>query len=148
MLLRAFLCGGARNGFLIGKAKKEEVPCWFFGQRDGDGHLFWECTFHPSSMLGNFLSSLLLCHLIAANGPGVFFGMGGCLDLVVLVTVSLGLPLLEIQHAVILDVAWVPIRLTLLVGLLLTIGMLMILPWRCRSILIFGLMVAGKISHL
>ena len=51
MLLRAILCGrGGRrgwNGFLLGKAKKEDVPCRFCGQRDGDGHLFWECSFHP-----------------------------------------------------------------------------------------------------
>ena len=33
------------NGFLLGKAKKEDVPCRFCGQRAGDGHLFWECTF-------------------------------------------------------------------------------------------------------
>ena len=33
-------------------------------------------------------------------------------------------------------------------GLLLSIGMLMILPWRCRSNLIFGLMVAGRTSLL
>ena len=29
MLLRAILCGGVLNGFLLGKAKKEEVPCRF-----------------------------------------------------------------------------------------------------------------------
>ena len=23
------------------------VPCRFCGKRDGDGHLFWECTFPP-----------------------------------------------------------------------------------------------------
>ena len=46
-LLRAILCGGVWNGFLLGKAKKEEVPYRFCGQRDGDGHLFWECTFLP-----------------------------------------------------------------------------------------------------
>ena len=38
------------NGFLLGKAKKEDVPCRFCGKRNGDGHLFWECTFSPSSM--------------------------------------------------------------------------------------------------
>ena len=27
------------NGFLLGKAKKEDVPCRFCGGRDGDGHL-------------------------------------------------------------------------------------------------------------
>ena len=47
MLLRAILCGSVWNGFLLGTAKKEDVPCRFFGKRDGDGHLFWECTFHP-----------------------------------------------------------------------------------------------------
>ena len=31
MLLRAILCGGVWNGFLLGKAKKEDVPCIFFG---------------------------------------------------------------------------------------------------------------------
>ena len=36
---------GVWNGFLLGKAKKEDVPCRFCGKRDGDGHLFWECTF-------------------------------------------------------------------------------------------------------
>ena len=38
MLLRAILCGGVWNGFLLGKAKKEDVPCRFCGKRDGDGH--------------------------------------------------------------------------------------------------------------
>ena len=47
MLLRAILCGGVWNGLLLGKAKKEDVPCRFCGKRDGDGHLFWECTFPP-----------------------------------------------------------------------------------------------------
>ena len=84
------------NGFLLGKAKKEDVPCRFCGKTDGDGHLFWECTFLPSNMVGNCLSSLQLCPWIAASGPDVCFGMGGCLDLVVLVTVTLGLPLLGI----------------------------------------------------
>ena len=47
MLLRAIMCGGVWNGFLLGKAKKEDVPCRFCGKRDGDGHLFWECSFPP-----------------------------------------------------------------------------------------------------
>ena len=47
MLLRAILCGGVWKGFLLGKVKKEDVPCRFCGQSDGDGHLFWECTFPP-----------------------------------------------------------------------------------------------------
>ena len=32
---------------LLGKARKEDVPCRFCGKRDGDGHLFWECSFLP-----------------------------------------------------------------------------------------------------
>ena len=47
MLLGAILCGRVWNGFLLGKAKKENVPCLFCGKKDGDGHLFWECSFHP-----------------------------------------------------------------------------------------------------
>ena len=47
MLFRAILCGGVWNGFLLGRAKKEDVPCQFCGKKDGDGHLFWECTFPP-----------------------------------------------------------------------------------------------------
>ena len=47
MLLRAILCGGVWNAFLLGKARKEDVPCRFCGKKDGDGHLFWECSFHP-----------------------------------------------------------------------------------------------------
>ena len=47
MLLRAILCGRVWNGFLVGKARKEDVPCRFCGKRDGDGHLFWECSFLP-----------------------------------------------------------------------------------------------------
>ena len=47
MMLRAKLCGGVWNGFLLGKAKKEDVPGRFCGKKDGDGHLFWECSFPP-----------------------------------------------------------------------------------------------------
>ena len=63
MLLRAILCGRVSNGFLLVKAKKEDVPCRFCGKRDGDGHLFWECSFPPPpfSMCANFLSLLFLC---------------------------------------------------------------------------------------
>ena len=72
MLLRAILCGRVWNGFLLGKAKKEDVPCRFCGKRDGDGHLFWECTFpSPSSMLGSFRNSLIFYLWIVATGPGV-----------------------------------------------------------------------------
>ena len=32
---------------MLGKARKEKVLCRFCGKRDGDGHLFWECTLLP-----------------------------------------------------------------------------------------------------
>ena len=47
MLLRSILAGGVWNGFLLGKSKKEDVPCQCCGGVDGDGHLFWECPFSP-----------------------------------------------------------------------------------------------------
>ena len=47
MLLRAILCGRVWNGFLLGNARKEDVPCRFCGKKDGDGHLFCECSFPP-----------------------------------------------------------------------------------------------------
>ena len=42
------LNGGVWNGFLLGKAKKEDVPCRFCGKRDGDGHLLLEMFLLPS----------------------------------------------------------------------------------------------------
>ena len=38
---------GVWNGFLLGKVRKENVPCRFCGGPDGDGHLFWECSYPP-----------------------------------------------------------------------------------------------------
>ena len=45
-LLRSVMVGGVWNGFLLGHARGEIVPCRFCGNADGDGHLFWECS-HP-----------------------------------------------------------------------------------------------------
>ena len=46
-LLRSVLVGGVWNGFLFCKVKGQQVPCRFCGGDDGDGHLFWDCTFPP-----------------------------------------------------------------------------------------------------
>ena len=46
-LLRSILVGGVWNGFLLGRVRGQPVPCQFCGAPDGDGHLFWECTFPP-----------------------------------------------------------------------------------------------------
>ena len=46
-LFRSILVGGVWNGFLLSRVKGQPVPCRFCGSPDGDGHLFWECTFPP-----------------------------------------------------------------------------------------------------
>ena len=46
-LLRSHMVGGVWNGFLLGHARGEIVPCRFCGEADGDGHLFWECPHSP-----------------------------------------------------------------------------------------------------
>ena len=35
------------NRFLLSTVKGRPVPCRFCGELDGDGHLFWGCTFPP-----------------------------------------------------------------------------------------------------
>ena len=64
------------DSFLV-KPRRKMFHVVSVGQRDGDGHLFWECSFSPSSMFGNFLSLLILCPLIAASGHDAYFGMVG-----------------------------------------------------------------------
>ena len=46
-LLRNSMVGGVWNGVLLGRVRGQVVPCRFCGAPDGDGHLFWECTFPP-----------------------------------------------------------------------------------------------------
>ena len=46
-LLQSVMVGGVWNGFLLGRVRSQVVPCRFCGAPDGDGHLFWECTFPP-----------------------------------------------------------------------------------------------------
>ena len=46
-LLRSIMVGGVWNGFLLCKVRGRDVPCQFCGAPDGDGLLFWECTFPP-----------------------------------------------------------------------------------------------------
>ena len=41
------MCEVVWNGFLLGAAGREVVPCRCGGTFDGDGHLFWECLFTP-----------------------------------------------------------------------------------------------------
>ena len=44
-LLRSVVVGGVWNGFLLGRARGQPVPCKFCGAPDGDGHLFWNVPF-------------------------------------------------------------------------------------------------------
>ena len=44
-LLGSIMVGGVWNGFLLGRVRNQIVPCRFCGAPDGDGRLFWECTF-------------------------------------------------------------------------------------------------------
>ena len=47
-LLRAILVGRVWNGFLLVRMRSEDFPCRFCGGVDGDGRLFWDCSFLPS----------------------------------------------------------------------------------------------------
>ena len=87
MLLRALLCGECLERIPSWQGQEGRRSLSFCGERDGDGHLFWECTFpSSSSMLGIFLNLLIFCLWIVATGPVVCFGMVGYLVLVALVT--------------------------------------------------------------
>ena len=92
MLLRAILCGGVRNGF----PKKEDVPCKVCGKRDGDGHLFLECTFLLLLHVRELTEFATLMALDRSDWPDVYFGMAGCLGSAVPVRGILGLHLLGI----------------------------------------------------
>ena len=46
-LLRSVMVGGVWNGFLLSEVRGRDVQCQFCGVPDGNGHLFWECTFPP-----------------------------------------------------------------------------------------------------
>ena len=94
MLLRAILSGGVWNGFLLGRAKKEDVPCRFCGQRDGDGHLLWECTFLPLQQVRDLPEFATLLRRDRSRWPRCYYGMAGCLGLVVRVSGIAGLLLL------------------------------------------------------
>ena len=46
-LLRSIMVGGVWNGLLLGRVRRQVIPCRFCGAPDGDGHLFWESTCPP-----------------------------------------------------------------------------------------------------
>ena len=46
-LLRSIMFGGVWKRFFHNKVMGLPISCRFCGSPDGDGHLFWECTFPP-----------------------------------------------------------------------------------------------------
>ena len=77
------MCVGVWNGFLLGKAKKEDVPCRFCGKIHGAGHSFWECTFHTLQHVRDLPEFATLVSLDRCNWPrcllwhGWFPGLDG-----------------------------------------------------------------------
>ena len=83
-LLRSIMVWGVRNGLLLCRVRSQVLPCRFCGAPDGDGHLFWECTFPP---LVEIRENPEFHDLIL----GVCFGMVGFLCFLVLTVPPLGL---------------------------------------------------------
>ena len=75
-LLRSIMVGGVWNGFLLGRVRSQPTPCRFCGAPDGDGHLFWECTFPP---LVEIRESPEFHDLVKFIGLAACFGMAGFL---------------------------------------------------------------------
>ena len=75
-LLRGIMVGGVWNGFLLGRVRSQPSPCRFCGAPDGDGHLFWECTFPP---LVEIRESPEFHDLVRFIGLAACFGMAGFL---------------------------------------------------------------------
>ena len=70
MLSRAILCGRVWNGFLLGKARKEDVPCRFCGKRDGGGHFFFgSVLFIPLQHVRDLPEFAFLVSLDRSNWP-------------------------------------------------------------------------------
>ena len=97
--------------FLV-RPRRKKFRVGFVVVRDGDGHLFQECSLLPFCMSGNFLSFFLSCHWIGVIGPAVFCGVAGCLGSILLVSGTPGLPplvswLVERWSAVSVLILWI-----------------------------------------
>ena len=75
MLLRSSLCGRVWNGLLLGKAKKEDVPCRFCGKGWRWSSILGMFFAPYSARWGYFLSLSLSCPWIVVIGHDVFCGM-------------------------------------------------------------------------
>ena len=76
------------DSFLV-KPGRKMFHVVFAGRRDGDGHLFWDCTFpSPFSMCAISLNIHFSCPLDRSQvAYDAYSGMVGCLVLMVLVKV-------------------------------------------------------------
>ena len=63
------------DSFLV-KPRKEDVPCRFCGKRDGDGHLFWECSFLPLQHVRDLPEFSSLMSLDRSKWPRCLFWHG------------------------------------------------------------------------
>ena len=119
---------GVWNGFLLGKAKKEDVPCRFCEKRDGDGDLFWECLFPPLQHVRELPQFAYLMSLDRSNWPrcllwhGWLPGLNGISKKGPPVLLHLVIWLLFILRDVLVRI----LSIVLVSGLLLSIGMLLI----------------------
>ena len=148
MLLRAILSGGVCNGFLLSNVKKEDIHCRFCNAPDNDGHLFWDCTFHPFVELRDKPEFLFLMDRDRTHWPRCLLWHGWLLGLS---PRSSGSPWAVASSDLAshnLDKALGPYPLsTHSLGILFGIRM-MSKMWLMMSLslLTFGLMVAGSLS--
>ena len=142
-LLRSVMVGGVWNGFLLGRVRGQPVPCRFCGAPDGDGHLFWECTFPPLVEIRENPEFHNLTRWIRLIGLDACFGMVGCLCFLVLMVLVRGLLMLLRVLAIRLVMLWDPIHLGWsLSGVFLKGLILFKLLLRCPMFPVCGLMAA------
>ena len=143
-LLRSIMVGGVWKGFLLGRVRSQAVPCRFCGAPDGDGHLFWQCTFPPLvEVRENPEFPDLIRKWMRFIGHVACFGMAGFLCSLVSMMPPLGLLMLLIVLATLLNLR---LAVTLVVFLLVGVSLLglMLLKLRLCFLLLpmFGLVVA------
>ena len=105
-LLRSIMVGGVWNGFLLEKVGRHPAPCRFCGAPDGDGHLFWECTFPPLVEIRESPEFHdLMREDIGLIGPGACSGTAGFPCFVVPIGAPLGLLMLSEAACYIVEAA-------------------------------------------
>ena len=142
MLLRAILRGDVWNGFLLGKAKKDDVPCRFCGKRSGDGRwsfVFGSASFPPLLRVTELPELATLVALDRSNPPrcllwhGWLPGLSGAGESDPWATSFGVFACCKLECRLVAHPGN-----TLLFGPRLNIGMLMILLWKCLILLIYG----------